>query len=195
MPATSENLRPPCWPCGTAPEQQQAYDWFAAELPNLRVAFRWAADHHDLDVAAAIASYASSLRPINRKLRAEPAWAEELIEPARTADHPRLAEIFAVASPCYLTGRIDEGVRYTDAARDVLIERRSTLPSHLEGMIGGAYMSSGHPKRWVEWCRAQLQHGPGINVLNRTSLIFGLVNGGGSGEEAMAAHERPRRGC
>jgi predicted ATPase len=168
------------------PRQRQAYDWFASELPNLRVAFRWAADHHDLDVAAAVASYAGLLGLVTENY--EPSgWAEELIEPARTADHPRLAEIYAVASLCYLTGRLDEGVRYTDAARDVLIERRAALPFHLEGMIGGAYMSSGHPERWVEWCRTRLQAGPDINILNRTSLIFGLVNGGGSGEEARAA--------
>ena len=30
-----------------------------AEMPNLRAAFRWAADHGDLDTAAAIAHYAA----------------------------------------------------------------------------------------------------------------------------------------
>ena len=73
-----------------SPRQREAYDWFATELANLRTAFRWAADHADLDVAAAIATYAGFLgfgvenyEPI--------AWAEELIEPARAVDHPRLA--------------------------------------------------------------------------------------------------------
>ncbi|OBK95730.1 cyclase [Mycobacterium sp. 1165178.9] len=169
-----------------SPRQRQAYDWFATELANLRVAFRWAADHHEFDVAAAVSSYAGLLGLVTENY--EPSgWAEEVIEAARAADHPRLAEIYAVASLCYLTGRLDEGVHYTDAARDVLLERRGALPSHLEGMIGGAYMSSGHPERWVEWCRAQPQDGPDINVLNRTSLIFGLVNGGGSLDEAIEA--------
>ena len=36
-----------------SPRQREAYDWFAAELANLRTAFRWAADHGDLDVADA----------------------------------------------------------------------------------------------------------------------------------------------
>ncbi len=41
-----------------SPRQRQAYDWFSAELPNLRTAFRWAADDQgDLDVAATIATY------------------------------------------------------------------------------------------------------------------------------------------
>jgi predicted ATPase len=41
-----------------SPRQREAYDWFTVELANLRTAFRWAADHNDLDVAAAIARHA-----------------------------------------------------------------------------------------------------------------------------------------
>ena len=44
-----------------SPRQREAYDWFTAELANLRTAFRWAADHGDLDVAATIATYAGFL--------------------------------------------------------------------------------------------------------------------------------------
>ena len=72
-----------------SPRQREAYDWFAFELANLRTAFRWAANHGDLDVAATIATYAAFLgfwvenyEPIT--------WAEELIEPARAVDHPLL---------------------------------------------------------------------------------------------------------
>ena len=41
-----------------SPRQREAYVWFTVELANLRAAFRWAADHDDLDTAAAIALYA-----------------------------------------------------------------------------------------------------------------------------------------
>ena len=44
-----------------SPRQREAYDWFAVELANLRTAFRWAADQGDLDIAAAIATYAALL--------------------------------------------------------------------------------------------------------------------------------------
>jgi predicted ATPase len=54
-----------------SPRQQEAYDWFAAELANLRTAFRWAADHGDLDVAAPIATYAGFLGLWVEKLRAD----------------------------------------------------------------------------------------------------------------------------
>ena len=87
------------------PRQREAYDWFTIELPNLRTAFRWAADHGDLDTAAAIAVYAAFLgywveqhEPI--------AWAEELIEPARAVEHRRLAQLYVMAAQCYV-GRTD----------------------------------------------------------------------------------------
>jgi len=38
-----------------SPRQREAYTWLDVELANLRAAFRWAADHGDLDTAAAIA--------------------------------------------------------------------------------------------------------------------------------------------
>ena len=70
-----------------SPRQREAYDWFTAELANLRTAFRWAADHSDLDIAATIATYAGFLGYLIENY--EPiAWAEELIEPARALDHP-----------------------------------------------------------------------------------------------------------
>ena len=51
-----------------SPRQREAYDWFTAELANLRTAFRWAADHDDLDAAATIATYAGVPRHSGRKL-------------------------------------------------------------------------------------------------------------------------------
>ena len=87
-----------------SPRQREAYDWFTAELANLRTAFRWAADQGDLDVAGPIATYAAFL---GRGVESyEPiTWAEELIERARAVDHPRLAALYVMASLCYLAGR------------------------------------------------------------------------------------------
>jgi predicted ATPase len=165
-----------------SPRQRETYDWFTAELANLRTAFLWAAAHKDLDVATAIASYAGLFGLVTENY--EPSgWAEEVIEPTRVADHPRLAEMYAVASLCYLTGRLDDSIRYTDAARVVLADRRDVLPSIFDGMIGGAYTYIGNPERWIAWCRAQLQLGPD-SVHIRACLVFGLVHAG-SGEEAM----------
>ena len=52
------------------PRQREAYEWFTVELANLRAAFRWAADHDDLDTAVAIANYAGVPRYLGRTVRA-----------------------------------------------------------------------------------------------------------------------------
>ena len=51
-----------------SPRQREAYDWFGTELPNLRTAFRWAADHGDLDAAVTIATYVGFARLWCREL-------------------------------------------------------------------------------------------------------------------------------
>ena len=123
-----------------SPRQREAYDWFTLELANLRTAFRWAADHGDLDVAAAIATCAGFLGASVQTY--EPvAWAEELIEPARAVDHPRLAFLYAMASQCYTTGRIEAAVRYSDAGQIVLARSREALPYGLEVALGAVYHS------------------------------------------------------
>ncbi len=79
-----------------SPRQREAYEWFAVELANLRTAFRWAADHGELDDAATIATYAALLGLCVENY--EPtAWAEEMIEPAHAVDHPRLAFLYTMA--------------------------------------------------------------------------------------------------
>ena len=62
-----------------SPRQREAYDWFTAELANLRAAFRWAADQGDLDTAATIATYAGFLGFL-AEIYEPIAWAEELVE-------------------------------------------------------------------------------------------------------------------
>ena len=132
--------------------------WFAAELANLRTAFRWAADHNDLDVAATIATYAALLGLLVENY--EPiTWAEELIEPARAVDHPRLASLYVMASQCYTTGRIEEAVGYSDAGQMAIRSGSGEVPYGLEGLLGGAYVYIGQPERSVEWCRTQLARG------------------------------------
>jgi predicted ATPase/class 3 adenylate cyclase len=168
-----------------SPRQREAYTWFAAELANLRSAFRWAADHGDLNVAAAIATYAAFLGLWVEQF--EPAsWAEELIKPARAVDHPRLAALYATASACYTTGRVEAGVRYTDAAQRVVGSGRDELPYGNKSWLGAAYSYIGAPERAIEWCRSQLARGPDTPVLTRIVLVLALTTAG-SPDEAMAA--------
>ena len=169
-----------------SPRQREAYAWFTVELANLRSAFRWAADHGDLDAAAAIATYAMLLGGL--VLNYEPiAWGEELIEPARALDHPRLAALYVNVAQCYWTGRIEEeAVGYADAGQTVIGTGRGEVPFGLEGALGGVYMAIGQPERAVEWCRAQLARGRDTHTFTRSMLVNALLIAG-AGEEARAA--------
>ena len=166
-----------------SPRQRAAYDWFTAELANLRTAFRWAADHGDLDVAATIASYAGLLGTAVQTL--EPiAWAESLIEPARAVDHPRLATLHVIASLCWFTGRFEAAVRYCDAGQIVLGSSRDRPPYGIEAWLGLVYLTIGQPERLAELCRAQLARRRDTHVHIRSWLVSAL-GVAGSGGEAM----------
>jgi DNA-binding CsgD family transcriptional regulator len=168
-----------------SPRQRQAYDWFTLELANLRTAFRWAADQCELDVAATIATYSAFLGFLVDNY--EPiAWAEELIEAARTVDHPRLAFLYAMASLCWNPGRIEAAVGYADAAQTVIGSGRHEVPFGMEGVLGAAYTPIGQPERHVEWCRTQLARGRDTYGISGGNLVLALTAAGG-GEEARAA--------
>ncbi len=169
-----------------SPRQREAYDWFTIELANLRTAFRWAADHGDLDVAAPIATYAGLLGNMVQTL--EPiTWAEELIEPARVADHPRLAFLYVIASFCYMTGRIEAAIGYSDAGQIVLGRSRDALPGGIEAWLGAVYLAIGQPERLAEWCRAQLARRRDTHVHIRGWLVGALAFAGCGGEAMDSA--------
>jgi predicted ATPase len=167
-----------------SPRQREAYDWFTVELANLRTAFRWAADQGDLDVAATIATYVGWLGAAVQTL--EPiAWAEELIEPARAVDHPRLAFLYVIASMCYTTGRIEAAVGYSDAGQTVIGSGRGdAVPGGIESVLGAVYVAIGQPERMAELCRAQLARRRDSPVYMRAWLVRALSLAG-SGGEAM----------
>ena len=153
------------------------------ELANLRTAFRWAADHGDLDVAAAIATYAGLLGFLMHNL--EPmAWAEELIEAARAVDHPRLAFLYVIASQCFTTGRIEAAVGYSDIGQIVVGGSRDAPPYGIEAWLGVVYLVLGQPERMAELCRAQLARRRDTHVYIRSWLVVALGMAG-SGVEAM----------
>jgi predicted ATPase/class 3 adenylate cyclase len=166
-----------------SPRQREAYDWFTIELANLRTAFRWAADQGDLDVAAPIATYAAWFGYLTENY--EPiAWAEELIEPARAIDHPRLATLYVVASNCYMAGRVDPAIRYTEAAERAISGGSHHIPYGAEA-VGGVYPAVGQPERMIRWCRAQLARSLDTNPLTRAGLVVALAVTG-STDDAMA---------
>jgi hypothetical protein len=112
-----------------SPRQREAYTWLGVELANLRTAFRWAADHSDLDTAAAIATYAAFLGMWVEQY--EPAgWAEEMLEPARAAEHRRLAQLYVMAAQCYTAGRIKDTFDYAEASQLAIASGRFDKVAH-----------------------------------------------------------------
>ena len=91
-----------------------------------------------------------------------------------------------MASQCYMAGRIEAAVRYSDAAQTVLGNDRDEMPYGIEGWVGGAYVYIGQPERCVEWYRAQLARGRDTHTLTRAALVIALKIAG-SEDEAMAA--------
>ena len=188
MPDTSPRARPSLTgTSGTGPSSDTATEWVDTEFANLRAGFRWAADHADLDVAATIATYAGLLgfgvenyEPV--------AWAEELIEPAVAARHPRLANLYVIASLCWMSGRIDDGLRYADVGQQVLASSPHPPPYAMEGWLGAAYSAVGRPELWVDVCGAQLERRRDNHVYIRSCRVFALAFAG-SIDEARACSE------
>ena len=171
-----------------SPRQREAYLWLTAELANLRSAFRWAADHGDLDVAVSIAMYTTLLGLMIENY--EPiAWTEEVIEPARVADHPRLASLYAMASWCYVAGRLEEAVRYGDAGQIVVGSRPDGVHSGFEAWLGSVHNLTGHPERTVEWCRRVLAHGSDPYAVTRSGLVVALMRAGAHAEAMAVAKD------
>jgi predicted ATPase len=168
-----------------SPRQREAYTWFTAELADLRTAFRWAADQGNLDVAAASATYAGLLGYMVQTY--EPiAWAEELIEPARAVDHPRLAFLYVIASLSYQNGRIEAAVGYSEAGQRVLDKGCDGVRYGIEAWLGLVYLNIGQPERMAELCRAQLARRCDTHVLIRAFLVATL---------SIAGSDEEARGC
>ena len=170
------------------PRQREAYTWFTIELSNLRTAFRWGADHGDLATAATVSVYAAFLgiwveqyEPIG--------WAEELIESARAVDHPRLAQVYAMAAQCYTAGRIEDFLSYAEASQLVTTSGSfDQFPYEFEAAHGVGYAIAGQPERWVALCRTIIARGAAAASYARSCLVVALALVG-AGEEAFAAGE------
>ena len=171
-----------------SPQQRESYNWFTRELANLRIAFRWAADHGDLDLAAPIA-VSSALLGVMVENYEPIAWAEELIEPARAVDHPRLASLYVMASLCWSVGRVEEAVRYSEAGQAVILGGRTTVPSGFDSWLGSPYDMIGQAERSVEWARRVLAGGHDPYALARASIVAYLMRTGSHPEPISVAKE------
>jgi tetratricopeptide (TPR) repeat protein len=171
-----------------SPRQRQAYDWFTAELANVRTAFRWAADHNDLDVAIPVAAHAMVLGLMIENY--EPiAWADELIEPAGVADHSQLASLYTMAAAYWIVGRVEEAVRHSEAGQRLLLAGGTASPPGFESWLGGVHNFTGEPERVVEWCRGLLARSADPFALTTSNLVVAHMRAGAHAEAIAVADE------
>ena len=158
--------------------QREAYEWFALESANLRAAFRWAADHDNLDTSSAIAVYAAFLGAWVEQY--EPvAWAEELIESAAARQHRRLAQLYAMAAQCYITSHSEQAIRYAELSRSAITSHRfDPVEREFEAWMWGVYAVIGQPERWVELCRSLIDQGSAPHSGTRACLSIAFTVAG-----------------
>jgi predicted ATPase len=171
------------------PRQRAAYDWLSAEMANLRTAFRWAADHDELDTAATIAHYAGFVGFWSE--RHEPIrWSEELIERARAVQHPRLAQLYSLAVLCFTAGRIDDAVGFADAGQEAALSGRfDDIRPEAEASLASPYSAIGQIDRWVNWCRTVIARRPEPHLHARSIFTLALKMAGADDEAAANSRE------
>ena len=115
-PSSSRSNRASSSRSGGARASATAYEWLDLEINNLRVAFRWALEHDDVDSAARIASDVGDMGRF--RLREEAAnWAEEVVDKARAVRHKRLAVLLTwCASSAWAFSRFDDAKRFGEEA-------------------------------------------------------------------------------
>ena len=146
MPATSPGAKPTSWPCGTAPASVRPTTGSPPNWPICAPRFGGPPTMAISMSPPPSPAYAGFLGLGSETL--EPiAWAEELIEPARAVDHPRLAFLYVVASLCYMTGRIEAASATATPARSFSAGSRDALPYGFDGMLGAVYLVIGQPER------------------------------------------------
>jgi tetratricopeptide (TPR) repeat protein len=92
-----------------------------------------------------------------------------------------------IASQCWMAGRIEAAVGYSEAAQTASRNGGDGVPFGAEGLLPGVYIAIGHPERSIEWCRTRLARGRDTNVLSSPSLVLALTVAGSNDEAITVA--------
>jgi len=170
------------------PRQRDAYGWLGREMPNLRAAFRWAADRGDLDTAATIAVYVSMISLFVEQY--EPfGWAAELLPAARVADHRRLAQLYTMASRTYHIGNYEQAMEYAESGLQVIDSGRyDVVPYEMDSELPGVYLQTGQIERCNALHRKRIEQSQDSALYARGFLAINLTMTGEL-DEALAVSE------
>jgi hypothetical protein len=100
-----------------------ALDWVNVEFANLRSGFCWAADHHDVEAATAIAAHTTMIAWVLKRYESA-GWAEELLDAATGADLRQLPRLYTAAALCSYAGRPEAPIGYAETASELEADGR-----------------------------------------------------------------------
>ena len=174
------------WDLWDGPGYDEAVEWVETEFDNLRAGFRWATDQAHLATAVAIAAHTTMTAFAVQQF--EPVgWAEELLPAAIAANLPQLPRLYAAASVCLFTGRVDDAVAYAQVAVSLQDEPgyhpfTNGLAAYMEAQT---HVFAGRFERGVEiWAGLSAQAGF-ARVLGICGLTE-LLPAAGRSDEAIA---------
>ncbi len=140
-----------CWRRWDGPGYRAAVDWVEAEFDNLRAAFRWAADHGDVNTATATAAHTTMLAFALQ--RYEPVgWVEEILPAATAADVAQLPRLYTAGAHCVFVGRPDDAVGYAQKAHELDADPRydGFEPAWAAWRQATGHLYAGRVERYVQ---------------------------------------------
>jgi predicted ATPase/class 3 adenylate cyclase len=179
------------WARWNSPDQRTALDWVDQELANLRVGFRWAADHNELEVAATIAAHTTMLTMAMQRFESV-AWVEELLPAADAAQIVQLPMLYTAACVCALMGRPEDAIER--AQRSQRLERDDRFDAFEYGWsraweaFAHRYSGDAGIDKMFAICD-ELVHEPGLPHVAGAVLALTVLPGVGRAAEARARAE------
>lgn len=174
------------WDLWDGPGYDTATGWVQAEFENLRAGFRWAADRADLDTATAIAANTAMTAYALQQYESS-SWAEELLPAAAAANITQLPRLYTAASLCAHIGRLDDSVRYAQAA--VRLQDEPGYQPFTNGWAAlaecRAHIYAGRIDRYLEISTGLAAQTGVAHVLGLCGLTLGL-SAAGRADEAIA---------
>jgi predicted ATPase/DNA-binding winged helix-turn-helix (wHTH) protein len=169
-----------------SPNQPAAYQWLDREICNLGVAFRFAKEHGEVDIAAGIASNIGDMARF--RLREDTAfWAADIVDAARDSRHQRLAVLLTwAASSAWSLGRLREARQFGEEA--VSLAGNPDFDPFVWAFTDLAMVEcyEGNPDRAIELARAGAAHAADREDRFCLAMLPHFLTVGGCGGEARA---------
>lgn len=177
-----------------SPKEGEAYTWLDLEINNLRNAFRWALEADEVDPAARIASSVGDMGRF--RLREEAAnWAEEVVDAARAAEHPRLTILTTwCASSAWAFTRFDDAKRFGEEALALLEDERYEPFVWAHGDLAFVAIFGGDVPKAIELLAQGAAHpADAVDRFMMAFHLFILATAGGAAEAREIADDVVRK--